>query len=81
MREKHQWVASHTRPHQDQTHNPGLCSDRESNRRPFTWWADAQPAEPHWSELSQIPLKREHIRPLERTFTFRKSKNFWILIL
>ena len=36
-------------PTGDQTHNPGICSDWESNLQPFALWYDTQPAEPHWS--------------------------------
>ena len=34
--EKHQWVvASHVAPSGDLARSPGMCSDWESNRRPF----------------------------------------------
>ena len=38
----------------DQAHNPGVCPDQESNLRPFALWADAQPTEPHVSELVSL---------------------------
>lgn len=33
-------------PKLDETHNPGLCPDRESNRQPFGTQDDAQSTEP-----------------------------------
>ena len=47
VREKHRLVASCRCPIWDQTQNVGMSPDRESNRRPFTLWDDAQPSEPH----------------------------------
>ena len=32
-------------PTRNQTHNPGMCPDRESNLQPFTFQDDAQPTE------------------------------------
>ena len=46
--EKHQCVAaSCTPPTGDLAHNPGMCSDCESNQQPFGSKAGAQFAEPH----------------------------------
>ena len=46
--EKHQCVfASCVLPTGDLAHNPGMCSDWESNRRPFALQADIQCTEPH----------------------------------
>ena len=47
------------------THNPGMCPDRESNRRLFGLLDDAQPTEPHqlgWVEYiykvnTMVPIK------------------------
>ena len=47
MWEKHQSVASCTWPDHDQTCNPGMCPDRELNRRPCALWDDIQPTELH----------------------------------
>ena len=38
-------------PARDQTHNPSMSPDWESNWRPFTLQDDAQPTEPHHSGL------------------------------
>ena len=38
-------------PTRDQTHNPGMCPDRESNQQLFPWWHNAQPTELHLSGL------------------------------
>ena len=52
--EKHQWmVASQASPTGDLTHNPGVCPDWESNRRPFGSKACAQSTEPHQPGLLQ----------------------------
>ena len=40
-------VASHTPPTGDLACNPGMCPDRELNRRPFDLQASTQPTEPH----------------------------------
>ena len=40
----------------DQTRNPGLCPDQESNQQPFALWDDAQPTEPHQSGLELFTL-------------------------
>ena len=44
---------SHVPQSGTQTYNAGKCPDQESNRRPFVWWDDSQPTEPHWSGLEQ----------------------------
>ena len=41
---------THT-PTGDQTHNPSLCLDQESNLQPFGLWDSTQPTEPHQSGL------------------------------
>ena len=38
-------------PTRDETHNPGMCPDLESNQQPFALWDDARPTEPHQSGL------------------------------
>ena len=38
MREKHQSVASCTRPKQNQTRNAGMCPDQKSNPQRFALW-------------------------------------------
>ena len=51
--EKHQYVVvSHTPPTGDLAHNPGMCSDCESNQRPFALHSGAQSTEPHQPGLS-----------------------------
>ena len=45
------WLPSPRLP--DQTTNPDMCSDQESNWRPFAFQDDAQPTEPHWSGLKK----------------------------
>ena len=46
--EKHQCVvASHAPPTGDLACNPGMCTDRESNRRHFRSQASTQSTEPH----------------------------------
>ena len=46
--EKHQRVlASHMPPTGDQTHNPGMCPDQESNQQHFGSQASTQSTEPH----------------------------------
>ena len=44
------WLRLAHTPPGDQTHNPDMCPDQESNWRPFALQADAQPAEPPRSE-------------------------------
>ena len=51
VRGKHRLVASWTHPDQDQTCNPGVWHDWESNPRPFGLEGDTQPAEPHQPQL------------------------------
>ena len=47
-RKKYQWVvASHVAPTGDLAHNPGMCPDWESNRRPFAFSAHTQSTELH----------------------------------
>ena len=41
----------------DQTRNPGMCPDRESNLRPFALQDDTQPTVPQWSGQDMIFLK------------------------
>ena len=41
VRGKHQSVASHVCPKQDQTRNLGMCPDQESNWQPFSAWNEA----------------------------------------
>ena len=66
--EKHQCVvASRTPPTGDLARNPGMCPDRESNRRPFGLQTSAQSTEPHqpgqqvsyytYSELIFCPIQ------------------------
>ena len=51
--EKHQCVvASHAPPTGDLAHNPGMCPDWESNRRPFGVQASTQSTEPPQLGLS-----------------------------
>ena len=38
----------------DQTCNPGMCPNRESNQGPFTLQDDTQPTEPHWSRKNRL---------------------------
>ena len=38
----------------DQSRNPGMCPDQDSNWRPFTWRGDAPPTEPHRSGLHSV---------------------------
>ena len=45
--EIHQLVASHTPPTGDLAHNPGVCPDWASKRRPFSLQAGAQSTESH----------------------------------
>ena len=46
-REKHHCVvATHAPPTRDLAHNPGMCPDWESNRRPFGSQAGSQSTEP-----------------------------------
>ena len=47
--EKHQLVASFLPPNGDPAYNPGMYSDRELNRWPFSLQASAQFTEPHQS--------------------------------
>ena len=50
--EKHQCVvAYHTPPPGGLGHNPGMCPDWESNRRPFGLQASTQSTEPHQAGL------------------------------
>ena len=49
VREKHQSIASCTRPIRDGTCNLGMCPAQESNRWLSTLQDDAEPAEPHQS--------------------------------
>ena len=49
--EKHPSVTSHKPPTGDLADNPGMCPDRELNRRPFGFRDNAQPTEPHQSGL------------------------------
>ena len=46
VQEKHQSVASHMPPTKDLAHNPGMCTDQESNQQPVALWDNAQPTEP-----------------------------------
>ena len=41
-------------PTRDQTCNPGMCPNWESNRRPFTLQDNDQPTEPQWSGQQQF---------------------------
>ena len=43
------WLPLLCAPTRDGAHNPGMCPDRESSRRPFTLQDDAQPTEPYQS--------------------------------
>ena len=43
VQEKCQLVASPTAPTGDLVHNPGTCSDQESNWQSFSLWDDVQP--------------------------------------
>ena len=45
-------VISSTPPTGDPAHNPGRCSDWESNQRPFGLQAGTQSTEPHHPGLS-----------------------------
>lgn len=45
VKEKHQSVLSICAPIKDRTCNPGMCSDRESNRQPFSAQDNSQPSE------------------------------------
>ena len=47
MRQKPQWDSSRTCLTGDQTHNPGIFPDWESNGQPLTLQDDSQPNEPH----------------------------------
>ena len=47
-------VASHTPPTGDLAHNPGMCPDWESNRRPFGFQAGTQSIEPHHPGLMDV---------------------------
>ena len=47
-------VASHMPRTGDLAHNPGVCSDWESNQWPFGSQASTQSAEPHQPELSDF---------------------------
>ena len=38
----------------DQTHDPGMCPDQQSNLRPFALWDNAQPTKPHRSGLGMF---------------------------
>ena len=49
--EKHQSVASHLPSTRDLARSPGMCPDSVSNLWPFGFWHNAQPTEPHQSEL------------------------------
>ena len=53
VRDKHRMIASQTHPGHGQNqplrHVP--WPDWEANQQPFALWNDAQPTEPHWSEL------------------------------
>ena len=54
-------VASYVPPTGDQAHNPGMCPDWESNRRPFGLQACTQSTEPHQPGLDatlMAPLTR-----------------------
>ena len=48
VREEHWPVASCTLPNWDQTQNPGMGPDWESNLWPVGLRDNAQPTEPHW---------------------------------
>ena len=43
------WLTSPCTLTGDQTCNPGMCPDLESNQQNFGLWDDTQPSEPHWS--------------------------------
>ena len=45
------WLPPVRVPTGDQTRNPGMCLDWESNQRPFALQDDAQQTVPHWSVL------------------------------
>ena len=47
VQETHRSVDSCTPPTGDLACNPGMCPDRELNRRPFDLQASTQPTEPH----------------------------------
>ena len=47
MGEKHQSVASYIHPNHDQSCNPGMCPDGESNSQPFSLYDDTQPTVPY----------------------------------
>ena len=38
-------------PVRNQTNNPGMCPDQESNLRPFVLWDDTPPTEPYQTGL------------------------------
>ena len=67
-KEKHQCVfASHTPPTGDLACNPGMCSDWESNQRPFGLQAGTQSTEPHKPGLIKYLKKKKSY-----LFTFRE---------
>ena len=53
--EKHQCVVASYAPHtRDLAHNPGKCSDWESNQRPFGLQAGTQSI--HWAALDRVHI-------------------------
>ena len=68
--EKHRWIASCTRPAGNQTRNPGMRPDQETNLRLFSLQDDAQPTEPHWLGPMFILLCHAfHLVPLGELFS------------
>ena len=71
--EKHQCViASQAPPTGDLAHNPGMCPDWESNRRPFGSKSGTQSTEPHkpgqvpkilFSQLYKNPFQTSLVHP------------------
>ena len=55
--EKHHVVASCMPPTGDLSHNPGMCSDWESNQRPYGLQAGTQSTEPHQPGLDRHYIK------------------------
>ena len=53
VREKHQLAASHMTPSRDLAHNPGMCTDWESNQQLFGSQAGTQSIEPHLPGLKR----------------------------
>ena len=67
VREKHRLVASCMHPYraqmEEQTHNPGMCPDWESNPQPFGYEMTL-PTEPHWPGREALFLEsRLHFTP------------------